>query len=135
MSSFHGGIRSAKVAPSLERHWLPMLCLNLSLLSQVLSVGFGKQAAISMTRFSPLSVLENRYYLLSMLCLALQSVFWPIALRRYPLTFAYFYMSISYAAILVMSGAVFHEPVTLFNITGAILIVTGVNVMVGGDHA
>lgn len=115
--------------------WLPMLCLNLSLLCQVLSVGFGKQAALSISQFSARSVLENRFYLLSMLCLALQSIFWPIALRRYPLTFAYFYMSASYAAILVMSWMVFHEPVSIFNIIGAVLIVTGVNLMVGGESA
>lgn len=110
-----------------------MVCLNLSLLCQVLSAGFGKQAALSMSRFSPQAVLENKYYLLSMLCLALQSVAWPIALRRYPLTFAYFYMTTSYAAILAMSWLVFHEKVSTFNMVGALLIVAGVNLMVGRE--
>lgn len=120
-----------KTPHNKDRQWLPILCLNLSLLCQVLSVGFGKQAALSMSRFSPQAVLENKFYLFSMLCLAMQSIFWPIALRRYPLTFAYFYMSASYAAILAMSWLVFHEPVSVFNVAGAVLIVAGVNLLVG----
>lgn len=85
--------------------------------------------------FSPHAVASNPYYLLSMACLALQSLFWPIALRRYTLSFAYFYMSASYAAILLMSSLIFHEPVTFSNLAGAVLIVTGVNIMVRGDRS
>jgi multidrug transporter EmrE-like cation transporter len=113
--------------------WLPMVCLNLSLLCQVFSVGFGKQAALSMNGFSFHAVLSNRFYLLALLCLGLQSILWPIALRRYSLSFAYFYMSGSYAGILLMSYLLFHEVVTVFNITGAALIVTGVNLIVLGQ--
>ena len=114
----------------MKRSRLPMLCLNLSLLCQVLSVGFGKQAAISMTGFSTHSVVTNSYYLLSMLCLGLQSVLWPVALRRYQLSFAYFYMSVAYPAILFMSWLVFSEQVTAFNVAGALIIITGVNIMI-----
>jgi multidrug transporter EmrE-like cation transporter len=110
-----------------------MVCLNLSLLCQVFSVGFGKQAALSMSGFSPHAVMSNRFYILSVLCLGLQAMLWPIVLRRYALSFAYFYMSASYAAILAMSYLLFNELVTMFNLAGAALIVTGVNLVVRGQ--
>jgi drug/metabolite transporter (DMT)-like permease len=111
-----------------------MFCLNLSLLCQVLSAGFGKQAAISMHNFSPVSVLSNHFYFFSMLCLGLQSIVWPIALRRYSLSFAYFYMTGSYVATILMSYYLFHEQVTPFNLAGCALIIIGVLIMINGRN-
>lgn len=116
-------------------HWLSRLCLNLSLVCQIISVGFGKYAALSMPQFSPEAILGNGYYLLAIFCLILQSFFWPIALRGYSLTVAYFYMSLSYVAILTMSWLVFHESVSLFNIVGTLLILVGVNLVMGETGA
>lgn len=110
-----------------------MLCLNLSLLCQVLSAGFGKQAAISMQSFTPLSVLSNHFYFFSMVCLGIQSIVWPLALRRYALSFAYLYTSGSYVAILLLSYFIFHEDISTTNIVGAALIITGINIMVRGQ--
>lgn len=115
--------------------WLPMFCLNLSLSCQVLSAGFVKQAAITMHGFSAKAVVLNPWYLLSMLCLGIQSIVWPIVLRRYPLSYAYFYMSASYVAILLISAFVFYEPVTTGNLVGAALIMIGVNILVSGNRA
>lgn len=82
-----------------------------------------------MNGYSVNSVVLNRYYLFSLLCLGIQAVLWPIALRRYKLSFAYLYMSGAYPAILFMSWLVFCEKVTAFNIAGALLVVAGVNIM------
>jgi drug/metabolite transporter (DMT)-like permease len=109
-----------------------MFCLNLSLLCQVLSAGFGKQAAISMPSITLFAVLSNHFYFLSMLCLGIQSIVWPIALQRYTLSFAYFYMSGSYAATLLISSYFFHEQITSYNVAGSTLIVAGVLIMLSG---
>jgi drug/metabolite transporter (DMT)-like permease len=105
-----------------------------------MAAGLGKFAALSMPHFSAAAVVSNHYYLLSILCLIVQAVCWPFVLRRYSLSFAYFYMSASYVGILLMSALVFHEPVTALNATGAALIIIGVNIVVRGrsevhDHA
>jgi len=125
-------LKSTDSNPTNSSKWLPMFCLNLSLLCQVLSAGFGKQAAISMPVYTPLSVLSNHFYFFSMLCLGVQAVVWPIALRRYTLSFAYFYMCGSYVATLLMSYYLFHEHITPYNVAGSALIVAGVLIMVNG---
>lgn len=123
------------VPSSMKRSWVSLLCLNTSLLCQVLSVGFGKQAALSMTAFSLHSVVTNRYYLLSIICLVIQAVLWPIALRHYQLSFAYLYMSGAYPVILFMSWLVFFEKVTMFNIVGSLFVVAGINIMLASKES
>ena len=108
---------------------LSPLCLNLSLLFQILSIGLGKQASLSMPDYTIGAILTNGWYLASMLCLVCQAVVWPIALRFYSLSFAYFYMSLVYVAILLQSWAFFHEEIGGWNIAGALLILGGVNLM------
>lgn len=115
--------------------WRSCLCLNLSVLCQILSAGFAKKAALTISLVSPPEVLGNGYYLLALFFLGMQSIFWPIALQRYPLTIAYLYMSISYPAILVVSWLVFCEPITLFNGVGTVMLVAGVNLVMGGGNA
>lgn len=109
--------------------WMPRLWLNLSLICQVLSAGFGKQAALVMSEYSAQAILGNVYYFLAMGFLILQAVFWPLALRGYSLTVAYFYMSLSYLGILAISRIFFHEEISVGNLIGTLLIMAGVNLM------
>ncbi len=82
-----------------------------------------------MAVFSPHSVVTNRYYLLSIICVVIQAVLWPLALRHYQLSFAYLYMSGAYPVILFMSWFVFCVKVTIFNIVGSLFVVVGINIM------
>ena len=120
-------------------HWLPRLCLNLSLACQIVSAGLGKQAALTIPELSPGAIIGNVYYFVAICLLVLQAIFWPIALRGYSLTVAYFYMSFSYVGILSISWLFFHESVSFFNIVGTLLIMIGVNLIMGeegsGRHA
>ena len=117
------------------RRFLAAVCLNISLVCQVMAAGFGKQAALALPKFSLEAVISSRFYMLSMLCLLVQSLCWPFVLQRFSLSFAYFYMSASYVGILLMSAFLFHEPVTPFNLIGAALIIVGVNIVVRGQAA
>ena len=103
--------------------------IALSLACQICSAVFGKFAALAQTSFTLRQILENRYYLLSLACLGLQAVCWPLALRHMPLFRAYLFMSGVYLAIPVLSRYVFHETLTAANLAGAVLIAAGIGIL------
>ena len=103
--------------------------IALSLAGQICSAVFGKFAALAQTSFTPRLILGNRYYLLSLACLGLQAVCWPLALRQMPLFRAYLFMSGIYLAIPVLSRCVFHETVTAANMAGSLLIAAGIGIL------
>jgi len=105
---------------------IPLLCIVLSLLFQTASLGFGKQAAITLAEFSAYGFLTNPYYMASLSCLGLQAVVWQVALRTYPLSIAYFFMSGIFVNIMIMSYFIFHEAISYQNLAGAALIVAGI---------
>ena len=112
-----------------ERINIPLVCIVLSLLCQTASLGFGKQAALTLTAFSAQGFATNPYYMASLICLGLQAVVWQVALRAYPLSFAYFFMSGIFVNIMLMSFFIFHEPISYQNLAGAVLIVAGIIVL------
>lgn len=105
---------------------LPFLCILLSLLFQTASLGLGKQAALTIETFSLQSVFTNPYYILSIACLGFQAVVWQVALRKYPLSFAYFFMSGIFVNIMIMSYFIFREEVSTGNLVGSALIIFGI---------
>ncbi|MBE3092238.1 MAG: hypothetical protein IMZ51_01060 [Chloroflexi bacterium] len=98
----------------------------LSLLFQAASIIFGKFASISIGKFDFYHVAKNPFYLLSLLCLAIQAFFWQIVLRKFPLFYSYLIMSLIYAFILIASYFIFKENISLMNILGTIAIIIGV---------
>ena len=108
---------------------LPLSYLMLSVLFQTASAGFGKQAALTIQHFTILAVITNPFYLLSLMCLGLHAVTWQLALRTYPLGFAYFFMSSTFIGVLVTSALIFHEHITMTNALGTALIVIGIIVI------
>jgi drug/metabolite transporter (DMT)-like permease len=105
------------------------LCILLSLLFQSISLIFAKYAALRMTGFTLQAILTNYFYLASLLCLGLQAVCWPLALRRFPLFWSYAFMSGVYVVIPLISHFIFKEHVSLRNIIGSITIMVGIAVM------
>jgi drug/metabolite transporter (DMT)-like permease len=105
------------------------LCILLSLLFQSLALIFGKYAALRMTGFTLEAVLTNYFYLASLVCLGLQAVCWPLALRRFPLFWSYIFMSGLYVVIPVISHFIFKEHVSLRNIVGSVIIMAGIATM------
>jgi multidrug transporter EmrE-like cation transporter len=107
----------------------PFLCILLSLFFQSANAAFGKQAALTVETFTLFAVLSNPFYLASLACLGFQAIVWQIALRKYPLSFAYFFMSGVFVNILLFSRFIFHEEVSLGNMVGAALIIIGLLVL------
>jgi drug/metabolite transporter (DMT)-like permease len=51
---------------------------------------------------------------------------WMAAMTKLNLSYAYPFMSVSFILTIVLSGFIFHEPITLNKIIGAIFIVIGI---------
>ena len=120
----------------MSRRWSVAFVL-LSLCCQVLSLVFGKYAALQANGVLTVrGLLANAPYLASLACLGVQAVVWPLALRRLPLFLAYLVMSGVYVAIPLVSWSIFHEAVSVANMLGAGLIMAGIIVMTcGGKEA
>jgi multidrug transporter EmrE-like cation transporter len=108
------------------------LWIFLSLTFQILSLGFGKAAALRTNALSLLNLGHNGPYLASLLCLACQAITWPLALRRFPLFWAYLFMSGLYLAIPMVSRFYFHEPLTGRNLIGSLVILAGIVLLLAG---
>jgi hypothetical protein len=100
--------------------------IALSLAAQIGSVIMGKFAALSIIHFNAASVLLNPFYLLSLCCLGLQAIAWPLVLKRFPLFHAYIFMSSIYPAIMIISRFVFGEKATCMNGIGSLVIIFGI---------
>ena len=107
--------------------------LLLSLFFQSLSIYLGKMASIQIKDFSIISITSNIPYIGSLACLVLQAFVWQLALRKYPLYFAYLFMSGIYTITLIMSFFLFHEKITSGNIAGTIIITAGICIMLTGQ--
>ncbi len=124
-----GGEFPPNEALMISRIRLPFFCIVLSLLFQTGAVGCCKQAALTVHAFSLWAVFTNPFYVMSIIFLAAQAVTWQIALRAYPLSFAYFVKSGIFVNILLLSHFVFHETVSTGNMLGAGLIIAGILVL------
>jgi len=109
------------------------LFLILSLLCQVAAVIFGKIAALRMGSPTPGAFLTNWWYLGSLACLSMQAICWQIVLRGIRLFVVYLFTSLNYLLVLAASRILFLERVTIANIIGAAVVVTGVYIVVRED--
>lgn len=108
---------------------LNFIFIIFSILIQASSGIFGKYAALSTENFNPLTTVINTFYLLSILCLILQAIFWQQALVHYPLSFAYPFMSLVNFVILISSHFLFQEGISINNIFGLIFISCGIAIL------
>jgi drug/metabolite transporter (DMT)-like permease len=84
-----------------------------------------KFGALSLGGFSVVNVLTNIFYLLALFFLFLQAFSWQQSLRRFNLSHAYMFTSLYYPFILLASYFIFSESLTLGNIAGTAIIITG----------
>jgi drug/metabolite transporter (DMT)-like permease len=65
------------------------------------------------------------YYLLSLLLMVIYAFFWQKALSIYTLTRAYSWKAVVFIWIFLFSFLFFREPITVQNILGTVMIVSG----------
>jgi multidrug transporter EmrE-like cation transporter len=87
---------------------------------------FSKVASASINHFSLLLIISNVFYIMSIVCLVLQSLVWQMALKHYDLSFAYPFMSIVNFVVLISSYYLFNESITIYNILGLLIISAGI---------
>jgi len=76
-----------------------------------------------------INLLLNPWVLSSLACAFLAALSWMVAMTKFPLGYAYQFMSITYIAIPILSVIFFQEVITLPKTIGMSLIVAGVFVI------
>ena len=56
----------------------------------------------------------------------LAALSWMAAMTKFDISHAYPFMSLSFILVLILSGLIFNEPITLFKIIGLTLIIIGI---------
>lgn len=107
------------------------LFIILAILFQAMAGITGKYAAMSISILPsfPLNILTNMFYIFSLVCMVFQALVWQQALKHYPLSLAYPFMSIVNFVILIASAVLFSEGITIENIIGLLLISIGIAVL------
>jgi len=103
--------------------------LLLSILCQSIASLFSKFAADTVGEGHVLLILTNSYYILSLVCLFFQAIFWQYTLRVLDLSFAYPLTALNNIIIVAFSYFLFHEEVTFNNLIGVLIIMTGIIIL------
>ncbi len=113
--------------PSLGHVWV-----FLSVLLRATASVCAKQAAIASSGRPLVTIATNPWYHAQLAVLALQAFCWIMALRRFPLSVAYPFMSLVFALNLVTARVIFREPVHVNQGLGILIIITGVLLIARG---
>lgn len=91
---------------------------------------------VSLAGVPPADTLEKTAYLLKLLfnpwvisgflAAFLAALSWMLAMARFDLSYAYPFMSLAFVLVLMLSGVIFGEAVTLPKVVGLALIVGGI---------
>lgn len=71
-------------------------------------------------------LLKNPWIWSSFLAAFLASLVWMAAVSKFDLSYAYPFMSVSFALVLFFSAVLFNEPVNLYKVLGIFFIILGV---------
>lgn len=110
------------------KYWIYIL---FSIIFQAIAGISGKYAAMSLSVASsfPVNLLTNVFYLFSLLCMFFQAIVWQQALKHYPLSLSYPFMSLVNFVVLIASAVLFGEGITVGNVAGLLLISMGIAVL------
>jgi multidrug transporter EmrE-like cation transporter len=67
----------------------------------------------------------NPWVMSAFLAALLASVSWMAAMTKLQLSHAYPFMSVTFVLVMVLSAAIFHEPITLYKVAGIGLVIAG----------
>lgn len=74
----------------------------------------------------------NPYIIAGLICYGLGTIFWLIALSRADLSYVYPFIALTFVIIFIASSLLFHEPISLQKLSGAVIIIIGILVLVRG---
>ena len=88
-----------------------------------------KYTSVSIYTNYPISIIASPFYFAALGFMLLQAIVWQQALKHYPLSFAYPFMSLVNFVVLFSAHFLFGEAITLANIAGLIIISIGIYVL------
>lgn len=94
---------------------------------QVLKAGAFPEDGIEKIRFLA-HLLINPWVVSAFLAALLASVTWMAAMTKLQLSHAYPFMSLAFILVMVFSGLLFHEPISLPKVIGIALVIIGLAV-------
>lgn len=97
-----------------------------SILFRTLASICAKQAGLSTSNNEIYKILINPWYFAELILLISQAISWIMVLRRFTLSFAYPFMSLTIILNLISAYFLFNEPISINNILGAFFITIGV---------
>ena len=89
-----------------------------------------KKASLSMEEFTLINVLTNFLYWLSFAFFFVMALTWQIVLRKTALSYAYPYTGLSYVFIMLIGYFYFNENISISQIAGVLLIISGTIIFV-----
>ena len=110
--------------------WLFILFIALRTINQVLF----KQVALGPGGGSYIALFIDPIFYLAGLIFFAQAVVWLSVLRQFPLSFAYPFTSITFITIMVSGALFFGESISMGNVLGALVIMSGVSVIAGNHN-
>lgn len=72
-----------------------------------------------------LKLFSNPWVLSAFLSAFLASLAWMAAMSKLEISHAYPFMSLNFVLVLLLSGLLFHEPITINKVAGMILLILG----------
>jgi multidrug transporter EmrE-like cation transporter len=72
------------------------------------------------------SLLLNPWIITGLLSAFLASLFWIAAMTKFPISYAYPFMSLAFVLVVFLGAAFFNEPVTWSRVIGLTAIVAGI---------
>lgn len=88
-----------------------------------------KQVALGPGGADYLELICTPLFYLAALVFFFQALVWLLVLKRFPLSFAYPFTSITFITIMVSGAFFFNESITLGNVLGALVIMAGVAII------
>lgn len=73
-----------------------------------------------------LKLLMDPFILSSFVSAFIASLFWMAAMTKFDLSYAYPFTSLSFVFVFLLSIFLFHEPVTVYKVSGLVIITFGV---------
>ena len=104
-----------------------------SVFFQSVAAAFSKQAGLTTRGSGFISIIWNPWYVAQIIALVFQAGCWIMALRIFPLSFAYPFMSLIFFLNVLTAWLIFHEQIMPLHVLGIIFIFSGVWVIGRGE--
>ena len=73
-----------------------------------------------------LKLLFDPYIFSGFVAAFVASLFWMAAMTKFDLSYAYLFVGLTFALVLIFSAVFFYEPLNVYKVAGVVLIIVGI---------